>query len=264
MNLLSERAGARPQTVILDLAGTVFDWPPRCIPSPAYVIRARSADPSHVDLATLLSIIEGDDGSAFAHGSVQESEYSLLQEHRWIRAMEHAGVEPSTRLLMLCKEVMRVRAPRVFPDAVRLLETLAILNIPWNVCSNAAPDILPKVLSQLPATVDQPTQAALSWQVGACKPHPRMFDASTSVSQSAQREHEWFIGDRVHPDLLGPLDAGFSVVHLDRYSSSGARTEGVSLPASAQVNPRFLGTVLDLDTVAEAIDRLSSNEGGRA
>ena len=57
--------------------------------------------------------------------------------------------------------------------------------------------------------------AVTSARAGARKPHPRIF-ATTTDALGVRPQETLFVGDSLHPDVVGPLEAGMVAAHLWR------------------------------------------------
>jgi FMN phosphatase YigB (HAD superfamily) len=231
----------RPKLIIMDLFGTLYRWVGGHIISPAHFIWLKCSDPTIYDLANIIRQIDGHDGELISPGPLTEKEFRDIQLDRWRSAFEHCGIFPSARMLALCDRVIERRRISLYPDAVRFLEWIRSIGIPWGICSNASPDVLPKLLEQLPKTVSRPAPVALSCTVGALKPHIRMYEALEMPEQG--KDSVLFVGDRPGADVVGPLAFGFSAVHLARSGNAMMNDRLVD----DQFRDRYLGAVTNLD-----------------
>lgn len=219
--------------LVFDLFGTLCHWRPRQIYSPAFLAYALSADQSETDLTRLIRMFEGEDGSELSGDRLTEAQYWERQELIWAEGFRSVGVPWNQRVLAECHRIMQSRQLDLFPDAVGALTSISQAGVPWHICSNAAPDVLPKVLNALPDNVTRPIEANISWAVGALKPHPRMYQFTFLKQQ--RTADILFVGDRWEADVLGPLEHGLRAVLVERQDRQNHQADG-----------RFLGSLSSL------------------
>lgn len=225
-------------TIVLDLHGTVFFWPPDVLPGPSYVIWARSPLRDDVSLATVTDWVDGADGEQLAHAPTSEEEFVARRRTRWTAAIRRLHTPDEERTIRLCELSVERRRPELFDDVARLLQRVTAQGLRWAICSNASPDIAPKVLQLIGAEVPPPVAVVLSWEVGALKPHERIYE---ELARQVDVERSLFVGDRIAPDVLGPISSGFRAAHLRR---DGA---GPSVDPAEVASGLYHGTLVTLD-----------------
>lgn len=104
-----------------------------------------------------------------------------------------------------------------YPDAAPTLLALRARGFRIGVCSNWGWE-LDAHLSQA-GLLNLVDTAVTSARAGARKPHPRIFAAVTEALGVSPGE-SLFVGDSVHPDVIGPLESGMAAAHLWRAEDS--------------------------------------------
>lgn len=100
----------------------------------------------------------------------------------------------------------------LFNDVRPTLEALVEMDITIGICSNlAAPygEVIERLLSGFRFVT------SLSYEVGAIKPEPHIYDAIVSKS-GIPAVQTWFVGDTWLADYDGPTRYGFQAMHLVR------------------------------------------------
>lgn len=118
---------------------------------------------------------------------------------------------------------------RLFPEVEPLLAALRARGLKIGLCSNLAHDyglIVRRLLPDLDARV-------LSYEVGAVKPEPEIYQAVCAALQ-IRPEEALFIGDSLKADVEGPRAFGMRAARIER---QGGRTL-VDVAAEAGVLPR--------------------------
>ena len=117
-----------------------------------------------------------------------------------------------------------------YPDAAPTLGVLRDRGFRIGVCSNWGWE-LDAYLAQA-GLLELVDVAVTSARAGARKPHPRILVAITDAL-GVRPVEALFVGDSVHPDVEGPLEAGMAAAHLWRPEDSGA-TAPPGLPAGGE------------------------------
>lgn len=130
---------------------------------------------------------------------------------------------PSQRELVLAAVRSRYDAiahPVLYPDALAMLTTLREAG--WRIVflSNAIghPDY-----HRPPDYFDYAETVLQSWEIGACKPDRRAFQAVEQRTGLAPHELV-SVGDSLEADVKGALNAGWAAVHLPRTGGPAATT----------------------------------------
>jgi len=210
------------RTVVFDLFGTLTRWSDTTLPSPAHVIWMKSHVHDRVNLRNLIDTIDGSDGeeifakgaNIYAYRDIQEYAQYCRDLRIW-KAIGDACVEDAEYVFLLCKRLDEIRKLEIYPDVFPLLAKLKKKNVPWIVCSNAAPDVMPKFLDLLTDTDYKPHALLTSSTVGCLKPHPNMYYTLKSYVDSPEKSI--FIGDNLINDVLVPRFYGFRSLHIDRH-----------------------------------------------
>ena len=101
----------------------------------------------------------------------------------------------------------------VYPDAAPTLRAVRQAGLIVGVCSNWGWD-LERSLEQV-GLRDLVDVAVTSARAGARKPHPRMYSVTLDALNIPASEIV-FVGDSWEPDVVGPMTAGMTAVHLWR------------------------------------------------
>jgi HAD superfamily hydrolase (TIGR01509 family) len=200
--------------VVLDLFGTLLEMSPSTVGSAVDVLQHLHDRRWSVEVDELVRRAEGRDGEAFVPGPLSLPDFVRWQDGAWEDAARYAGVRMDNPLRSLLWHVVKTRRLDLYPDALPALTRLARAGVPWFVCSNASPDVGPKLDTLLPAHL-RPVHKVLSWQVGARKPHQRMYEAVLARLDCAPGE-VLFVGDRVACDVDAPRRFGFRSVLVTR------------------------------------------------
>ena len=110
--------------------------------------------------------------------------------------------------------VKEVECTSLYNDVESTLENIKALGIDLALCSNLA--------TPYSAVIDRHLanfsfDLSLSCEVGAVKPEFKIYDHVISLT-SASRDEVLFVGDTVDADYTGPIEFGFSALHLNRTS----------------------------------------------
>jgi HAD superfamily hydrolase (TIGR01493 family) len=222
--------------VAFDLFGTLVRWSDETVPSAAHVLFHYRPELDRRQAAAVIALVEGRDGEAQFEAPPDAAEYRAWQDRSWGDAARAAGVALDEDLLRLMRLAVRVRKLELFPDTLPALRLLHEHGVPWALCSNASPDVAAKFAGLLPAQF-RPTASILSCEVGARKPHPRMYRALRDAVGTSPAE-TLFIGDRADCDYLGPMRAGFPAVLVER-PAAGRPVDAVATPPAAPPQHRW-------------------------
>lgn len=206
--------GGRISAVTFDLFGTIGRWSDNTVPSAAHVLFHYAPNLDQLQAAEVIALIEGRDGEAQFDAPPDAAAYQAWQEQSWSAAARTAKVTLDEDVRRLMHLAVQVRELELFPDAIPALRLLSERKIRWILCSNASPDVAAKLDALLPTEL-RPAAAVLSCNVGARKPHPRMYRALSDVIGETPSE-TLFIGDRADCDYHGPQLAGFTAALLHR------------------------------------------------
>lgn len=100
---------------------------------------------------------------------------------------------------------------RLFPDSLEAIQAVQAAGLSVGLCSNLAAPYGSIVRALLPAL----DVYALSYEVGAVKPDPKVYRSIISMAQ-CRPEDVLFIGDSAEADLHGPKRFGMNAILLDR------------------------------------------------
>jgi len=223
MATVSSANGRVVHAVVFDLFGTLVRWSSDSVPSAAHVIWLKSPARQDLSLARLTEIIDGLDGEVLWDMSSKRRDFASVHCARIMSAIKFAGIGEPESIYELCIEAEKRRRLELFPDVLEGLNELRVRRVPWYVCSNASADVAPKLHALLPTEL-HPVGMALSCEVGALKPHPRMYE---TVADMAAPQVSLFVGDRLGPDVIGPKGFGYDPVWIRRDLQFEEFEEGV-------------------------------------
>ena len=150
--------------------------------------------------------------------SRSRTHYNEFQRALFASALRDLGVDPQhpgcfERLCDLWDDPGRLR---LFDDALPALGRLRAAGVRLGVVSNWS--------WGLQAVLDQTGVASLvecvviSAQAGYRKPHPEIYTQALDAV-ALRPEAVWFVGDTPDCDVAGPLAAGMTPVHIDRFDA---------------------------------------------
>ncbi|MEX1196321.1 MAG: HAD family hydrolase [Pseudohongiellaceae bacterium] len=181
------------QMVVFDLYGTLVRFGVQLHPYRAILSWAReSGRQPRPDDARRLLTTDGTPEEVFAALDIDPPRELIRQFH-----------------IDIAKELASLS---LFDDVVPTLERLDQAGIRLAICSNLAKPygaVIDRLLPQFDLL------RCLSYQVGAIKPEPEIYDWLVEVSGVA-KESISFVGDNQVADYEGPSDFGFKAFHLVR------------------------------------------------
>lgn len=104
---------------------------------------------------------------------------------------------------------------RLFPDSLKAIQAVQAAGLSVGLCSNLATPYGSAVRTLLPSL----DLYALSYEVGAVKPDPGIYQSIISTAQ-CRPEDVLFIGDSSEADFHGPKRFGMGAILLDRKRNS--------------------------------------------
>lgn len=119
-----------------------------------------------------------------------------------------------------------IENPVLFPDVWPMLRTMAERG--WRIAflSNA----IGHTGLRRPTYYDLAEVVVHSWEIGVCKPAPGAFRA-IETRLGLKPSELVSVGDSLHADIHGALQAGWSAIHLPRTREQPAREDGVPVCA---------------------------------
>ncbi|WGD37591.1 HAD family hydrolase [Lysinibacter sp. HNR] len=227
------------EVIVFDLFQTLCHWSSNSVPSAAHVVWARSPIQEKLCLAELIALIDGTDGEELAPQALNDETFWTLRRNRIITTMNIAKIENQRSILKLCEKAERHRNVTLYNDVIPMIYTLTQLGFKWAVCSNSSPDVIEKFVNKIGTSIPAPIGIISSSRVGALKPNERMYRELKQIG--AEPNQTLFVGDRIEPDILGPLRHGYWALQMIRHDD---------IPrAVAPEHPYFLGQVNNADTL---------------
>lgn len=105
-------------------------------------------------------------------------------------------------------------------DCVRLMTDLKTKNIPMGIISNSDPRLRDIINSMnLTSIIGGDERICLSYELGVEKPNLGIFEKAAEqlgINTKGNYNHVWHVGDDMVKDGQGAIDAGWSVILLDR------------------------------------------------
>jgi putative hydrolase of the HAD superfamily len=155
------------------------------------------------------------DGVDHAEHSTSREAY-LAWTRRRLTALAQACGVPENQWSTLVDAIINLDSQGqmvTFPEAIGVLAELRQRGVPVGVCSNWGWD-LDAVLESTGVApfVDVPVTSA---RAGCRKPHPAIYESTLSALGVTPAE-TIFVGDSWEPDVLGPIKAGMTSVHICR------------------------------------------------
>ncbi|WAC54716.1 HAD family hydrolase [Gordonia sp. SL306] len=170
-----------PKAVLFDFSGTLFrfeardDW--------FDDLHDEDGNPLHLDAQAVLirrmtqpvglpTVIEDDDRIAWEQRDLDP------QQHRraYLAMLRASGLTAPGHAEQLYARVLDPHSWQIFPDTEAVLRGLRAAGIPVGVVSNIAFDL--RAVLALHGVADLVDEYALSYEVGAIKPNPRIFHAA--------------------------------------------------------------------------------------
>lgn len=216
-----------------DFFRTLGMWRPGTTGSPAELLYRLAPDRTAIDARHLVTLVEGGPGTEQFPYRPQIHEYRGWQYQAWRAAADYARVPYDDALQARLEQILTDRELVLYPDVLPALMSVTSVGRPWVLCSNASPDLADKLRALVPEPL-WPRALVISCEVGARKPHPRLFNEVAAVA-GFEAPETVFIGDQLDCDVLGPLRHGFRPVLLDR---SGAHDGAWPVPDCPTV-PRW-------------------------
>jgi HAD superfamily hydrolase (TIGR01549 family) len=102
-------------------------------------------------------------------------------------------------------------AVALFEEVRQYLSVLDQRGVPYVICSNLAQGYGERVKELVPGARGY----AMSYEVGALKPQPKIYKVAINLVGSAP-ENTMFVGDTIGADVEGPQAVGIRAVHLNR------------------------------------------------
>ncbi|MGY1945874.1 HAD family hydrolase [Nocardia asiatica] len=221
------------RVVVFDFFRTLGMWRAGTVGSPAEVLYQLAPDRKAIDTRRLVALVEGGLGSEQFPYRPHVDEYRRWQYDAWAAAANYAGVHYDDALQIRLEQVLVQREIVLYPDVVDALDAVTASGMTWVLCSNASPDLAEKLHALLPKRL-HPQAMVISCEVGARKPHRRMF-AEVIDAAGFPPAQLAFIGDQLDCDVLGPYQHGLRPVLLDR----GGEHDGEWPPRDGPLVPRW-------------------------
>jgi len=219
---IKEEGGARPQVIFLDAVGTLFG-----VKDSVGVIYREVAqrfgvevDAGLLDKAFYHSFKTAATPMAFPGvnpAEIPQKEYEWWEQLAH-RTFEEAGVGDrfsnfSEFFAALYAHFATAQPWVVYPDVLPALQYWQRQAIPLGVLSNFDTRLYP-VLSAL-RLADFFTSVTISTEVGAAKPHPRVFQVAIE-KHGCSPANAWHIGDSFKEDYEGAKAVGLRAIWLKR------------------------------------------------
>ncbi|MBR8642374.1 HAD-IA family hydrolase [Streptomyces tuirus] len=206
----------RPDGVLFDAAGTLFDLTP-----PIHdVIASAAACQGHPCSPARLERALDDVGSTL--GWPDDASDSAGRTRAWTvfvrQIIDEAHVTASEAALRTIAEtaaatILEPANYRVFPDVTPLIERLSAADIRIGIVSNFD-DLLFEILDHTRLSTLFDT-VLTSYRTGISKPEPRIFHlAAQAIGTAPEATH--YIGDSVYSDMGGAHAAGLRGILIDR------------------------------------------------
>jgi putative hydrolase of the HAD superfamily len=198
--------------VVFDWFGTLAEWPDR--PSSNY--ESIFLDHGHrIDAAVFDRYHARWDGIDHAEHSTSRSGYIAWTRQRLTDLAAECGVPAAERgpLVDAIIELDYQGQMVTFPEAHAVLAELQRRGIAVAICSNWGWDLDVALASTgVAPLVDVPVTSA---RAGCRKPHPAIYE-SVLAALAVEASETIFVGDSWEPDVLGPIRAGMTSVHVWR------------------------------------------------
>jgi putative hydrolase of the HAD superfamily len=200
------------QAVVFDWFGTLAEWPDRSSSNYESIF----LDHGHrVDPAVFEHYHARWDGIDHAEHSASRDAYIAWTRQRLTDLATECGV-PATETGTLVDAIIELDYQGqmvTFPEAPAVLGEMQRRGIAVGVCSNWGWDLDVALASTGVAPfVDVPiTSARAGWR----KPHPAIYE-SVLAALAVEASETIFVGDSWEPDVLGPIRAGMTSVHVCR------------------------------------------------
>ncbi|MGQ0744372.1 MAG: HAD family hydrolase [Acidimicrobiales bacterium] len=186
------------------------------------------------------------DGADHAEHSHSRATYIAWERQRLADRARRLGVSEE-QLLDLSDDLHRAAKDHrlaAYDEVAETLEALRAAGLKLAVCSNWDWDLAQAV--DAVGLTEYFDAVVTSAQVGARKPHPRIFQA-TLAATSLTAAQALYVGDSWGPDVAGPRAVGMAAAHLVRAGTA---------PAAILAEPRPDPHVVDPNTyvVANLVD----------
>ena len=106
----------------------------------------------------------------------------------------------------------------LYSDVVPTLQKLVAMKVDIALCSNLAAPYTGAIARHL---TNFSFDLSLSCEVGAVKPEFKIYEHVIGLT-SVSRDEVLFVGDTVGADYTGPIEFGFSALHLNRNSPTAS------------------------------------------
>lgn len=155
------------------------------------------------------------DGVDHHQASVSEVAYREWEDQRWGGMLADCGVSEERRIPIVDAIRAQVRSFRVaaFDESAAVLADVRRQGLTVAICSNWHWDLDPYVAEA--GLADLVDVSLTSARLGARKDHPVVYER-TLDAVGATPDEAVFVGDSWRPDVLGPLRAGMTAIHVHR------------------------------------------------
>lgn len=149
-------------------------------------------------------------------GKRAELKHRLMREPRpiadWLEAYVD-DADPMMALDVYARELSEVASVTIRPGMSDIWALLRAKGLRLAVCSNLASSFGLAVRRALP---DPPDVVVFSYEVGAIKPEPEIYE-HVLEQLALEPARVLFVGDSVRADIEGPRAAGMRAVHVDQF-----------------------------------------------
>ena len=200
------------QAVVFDWFGTLAQWPdgPASNYESIFLSHGHRIDPDVFERYHARW-----DGIDHAEHSTSRVAYLEWTRLRLSELAEECGVPEGQRSALVDAVIdLDSQGPMVtFPETIAVLGELRRRCVAVGVCSNWGWDLDVALASTgVAPLVDVPVTSA---RAGCRKPHPAIYE-SVLAALAVEASETIFVGDSWEPDVLGPIRAGMTSVHVWR------------------------------------------------